>query len=127
MTIVDMVGADHFLSRRRRWIPWADAGLWVVAIAVTVTAPTLLSNESVIAHRVWRSLPGIFDACGSPTLFARLIPPGIVLAGLASTILAHAHGRGLVALRIGGVFLVAVLAFATMQNFVWGQTTCILD
>ena len=127
MTIVNMVGADLSLPPWRRWIPWAVVGLWVVAIAATVAAPTLLSNESAGAHRFWRSLPGIVDACGSPTLFARLIPPGIVLAGLVWTTLAHAHGRGLVALRIGGVLLAAALAFATMQNFVWGQTTCILD
>lgn len=122
-----MVGADLTLSRRRRWVPWAVAGLWVVAVALTVAAPTLLSSESASAYRFWRSLPGIVDDCGTPTLFARLIPPGIVLAGLGVTILAQAHTRGVVALKMGGALLGAVLAFATMQNFVWGQRTCIID
>jgi hypothetical protein len=111
----------------RAWVAWTIALLWLAAIALTVVAPTVLSSESAGSYRLLRSLPGIVDVCGTPTLFARSIPPGLALAGVGLTLLVHPLPRTAVALRVGGVLLAAALAFATMQNFVWGQQTCIID
>ena len=77
-------------------------------------------------YRSLRSLPGIVDACGSPTLFARLVPPALVLVGVALTFALDAGHRTVMVVRTIGMLLTIAIAFATLQNTTVGPT-CIVD
>jgi hypothetical protein len=110
--------------QHRAWVPWTIALLWAAAIALTASAPSLLSDESFGSLR---SLPGIFDVCGTPTLIGRLVPPTLVLIGVGLTFALDAGRRTIVVVRAVGMLLATALAFATFQNATFGEMTCIVD